>query len=117
MDKQIKRIIKDNPTLDGAETITVTVTREDRTRHHYYITKKKTNDDYKTVTIPISVLAKENGKGKNKHYVVVVVDELGNYKAYNLNKPRKTQIEGYNAVIDDPDEMGYITNNKEPLPF
>lgn len=119
MDKQIERIVRDNPTLDGAEVITATVTREDRTRAHYYIFKKTEYLEHQYTRIPISVLTKENGKGRNRHYIVVAVTQNG-YEVYDLNKPRNMHIENNTAVIGDVDEMGFnIPEDKinEPMPF
>lgn len=119
MDKVIERIVRDNPTLDGGEIITATVTREDRTRAHYYIFKKNEDLEHQYVRIPISVLTKENGKGKNKHYIVVAVTPSG-YEVYDLNKPRNMHIEGNTVVIGNVDSIGFnISEDKinEPLPF
>lgn len=120
MDIQIERIVRDNPTLDGAEAITATVTREDRTRAHYYIFKKPEEDlKHLYVRIPISVLTRENGKGKNRHYIVVAVTPDG-YEVYDLNKPRSMHIEGNTVVIGDVDKIGCnIPEDKinEPMPF
>ena len=41
MDNAIERIVRNNPKLDGADVITTTITREDRTKRHYYIFKKR----------------------------------------------------------------------------
>lgn len=121
MDKVIERIVRDNPTLDGAEVITTTVTREDRTKAHYYIFKKTENVEHNYVRIPMGVLTKENGVGKNKHYIVVAVTPSG-YEVYDLNKPKNMHIEGNTALIGDVDEIGFnipedIDENNEPLPF
>lgn len=119
MDKAIERIVRDNPTLDDAEIITATVTREDRTRAHYYIFKKTEDLEHQYVRIPINVLTKENGKGKNKHYIVVAVTPSG-YEVYDLNKPRNMHIEGNTVVIGNVDSIGFnISEDKinEPLPF
>jgi len=120
MDNIIERIVRDNPLLDGAEVITTTITREDRTKAHYYIFKKP-EEDLKDlcVRIPISVLTRENGKGKNRHYIVVAVTPNG-YEVYDLNKPRSMHIEGNTAVIGDVDKIGCnIPEDKinEPMPF
>lgn len=119
MDKTIERIVRDNPTLDDAEVITTTITREDRTKAHYYIFKKKEDLDELYVRIPTYVLTKENGKGKNKHYIVVAVTEKG-FEVYDLNKPRSMKVEGTTVVVGDIDEIGCnIPKEKinEPLPF
>ena len=121
MDKLIERIVRDNPSLDGAEVITTTVTREDRTKAHYYIFRKTEDVEHNYVRIPMGVLAKENGVGRNKHYIIVAVTQRG-YEVYDLNKPRSMHIEGNTAVIGDVDEIGFniredIDENNEPLPF
>ncbi len=120
MDKIIERIVRDNPTLDGAEAIRVSVTREDRTKAHYYIFKKQEEDlEHLYVRIPIGILTRENGKGKHKHYIIVAVTAKG-YEVYDLNTPRSMHIEGNTAVIGDVDEIGFnIPEDKinEPLPF
>lgn len=87
MDKTIERIVRDNPTLDGAEVITTTVTREDRTRKHYYIFKVHgdTIDSRTNIPLPFSIISKENGKGRNRHYVVVAV-MIDGYVVIDLNK-------------------------------
>lgn len=87
MDKTIERIVRDNPTLDGAEVITTTVTREDRTRKHYYIFKVNGEaiDSRTNIQLPFSIITKENGKGRNRHYVVVAVMVDG-YVVIDLNK-------------------------------
>ncbi len=119
MDKVIERIVRDNPTLDGAEVIRVSVTREDRTKAHYYIFKQVEDLGFDRTRIPIGVLTMENGKGRNKHYIVVAVTKDG-YKVYDLNKPRNTQIEGNTAIISGAETIGYNIpedENNEPLPF
>lgn len=120
MDTIIGRIVRDNPLLDGAEVITTTITRADRTKAHYYIFKKPEEDlKHLCVRIPISVLTRENGKGKNRHYIVVAVTPDG-YEVYDLNKPRSMHIEGNTAVIGDVDKIGCnIPEDKinEPMPF
>ena len=119
MDKIIKRIVRDNPMLDGAEVITATVTREDRTRAHYYIFKKKEELEHLRVRIPIDVLTRENGKGRNRHYIIVAVTKNG-YEVYDLNKPKSMHIEGNTVVVGDVSEIGCnIPADKmdEPLPF
>lgn len=119
MDKVIERIVRNNPTLDDAEIITTTITREDKTRAHYYIFKKKEFLNELFVRIPTHVLTKENGKGKNKHYIIVAVTEEG-FETYDLNIPRNMHIEGDTVVIGNPDSHGFnITEDKinEPLPF
>lgn len=119
MDKQIERIVRNNPLLDGAEVITATITREDRTKRHYYIFKKTEDLNHLYVKIPINVLTKENGKGRNKHYIVVAVTEKG-YEVYDLNKPKSMHVDGINTVVGNPDEIGYNiaeNENNEPLPF
>lgn len=120
MDEIIERIVRDNPTLDSAEAITVSVTREDRTKAHYYIFKKQEEDlKHLYVRIPIGILTRENGKGKHKHYIIVAVTQKG-YEVYDLNKPRSMNIEGNTALIGDADVIGFnIPKDKinEPLPF
>jgi len=119
MNKTIERIVRDNQTLDGAEVITASITNGDKTKEHYYIFKKKDDDERSCARIPISVLTRENGKGRNNHYIVVAVTDKG-YEVYNLNKPRSMRVEGVTAVIGDVDEIGFnIPEDKinEPLPF
>lgn len=120
MDKIIDRIVRDNPQLDGVEAITATVTREDRTRAHYYIFKKQEEDlGHQYAKIPLSVMTKENGKGRNRHYVVVAVTPTG-YEVYDLNKPRSIHIEGTMVAIGNPNQWGFNIPEEarnEPLPF
>lgn len=119
MDKFIERIMQNNPTLDDAEVITMSITREDRTKRHYYIFKKDEDLKRQCVRIPINVLTKENGKGRYKHYIVVAVTQTG-YEVYDLNRPRSMHIEDNTAVISDVDSIGFNfdeNENNEPLPF
>ena len=85
MDKIIERLIVSN--LDGAETITTTVTREDGTKAHYYIFKQENvnNSSTKHVEIPIWVYTKVNGKGKDSHFITVAISNYG-YVIHDLNK-------------------------------
>jgi hypothetical protein len=120
MEKVIERIVRDNPQLDGAEVITATITSGDKTRKHYYIFKKNNDEiEHLYARIPINVLTKENGKSRNRHYIVVAVTPSG-YEVYDLNKPRSIKVEGTTAVIGDVDEIGCNIPEdkmKEPLPF
>lgn len=117
MDKQVERIVVNNPTLDGAEVITMSITREDRTKAHYYIFKKTEDLEHLYARIPISVLTKENGKGRNRHYIVVAVTESG-YEVYDLNKPRSMHVEGQTAVVGDVDIIGsHMSDDNSNLPF
>lgn len=84
MDKIIERLLISN--LDGAESITTTVTRENGTRAHYYIFKqdeKNTNHPY--VEIPLWIYTKVNGKGKDSHFITVAMSDEG-YVVHDLNK-------------------------------
>ena len=147
MDNAIERIVRNNPKLDGADVITTTITREDRTKRHYYIFKKREEDlEHRYAHIPLNVFSRENGKGnhgrhgmdsrcfckichrkivqrhgkgKHKHYIVVAVYDKG-FEVYDLNKPRNIYIDGTDAVIGDPDTIGFNIDENEmnkPLPF
>ena len=64
MDNVIEKIVRNNPKLDGADVITTTITREDRTKRHYYIFKKREEDlEHRYAHIPLNVFSRENGKG------------------------------------------------------
>ena len=120
MDNAIERIVRNNPKLDGADVITTTITREDRTKRHYYIFKKREEDlEHRYAHIPLNVFSRENGKGKHKHYIIVAVYEKG-FEVYDLNKPRNIYIDGTDAVIGEPDTIGFNIDENEmnkPLPF
>lgn len=119
MDKLIERIVQNNPTLDDAEVITMSITREDRTKRHYYIYKKNEDLEHLYARIPLSVLTKENGKGRYKHYIVVAVKPTG-FEVYDLNKPRNIQVENNTVLVGNVDSIGFNFNeneNNEPLPF
>lgn len=89
MDKQIERIVQNNPTLDGAEVITMTITRDDRSKRHYYIFKMEgdTINSRKYIPLPFDILSKRNGNGRHSHYIVVTLLDDG-YIVFDLNKER-----------------------------
>ncbi len=127
MDKAIERIVRDNPTLDGAEAIRVSVTREDRTKAHYYIFKMHgdtiTSRTY--IPIPFGVISRENGKGRNRHYIVVAILSDG-YVVIDLNKNHKMQIlelgKYFGISYDEAEEIVHYekpnsSDNNSDMPF
>lgn len=106
MNKLIKTIVGNNPTLDGAECITTTVTREDGSKTHYYIFKGSEKDtDY--VEIPLWVYTKINGKGRNSHFITVQVNEHG-YVVHDLNKEHTVKpisMKTLGLPIDEAEEV------------
>ena len=118
MDKTIERIVRDNPLLDGAEVITTTITREDRTKAHYYIFKMigDTIDSRTFIPIPFDVVTKINGKGRNSHYIAIAVLNDG-YVVINLNKTHKMNLMGLGKIFgisyDEADEVVRFPKKKD----
>lgn len=117
MDIQIERIVKNNPALDGAEAITMSITRRDRTRAHYYIFKEEGYlEKDETVKVPLSLMMKENGKGRNRHYILVVA-KFNGYMMFDLNRDRRLQLNGKYVTLYDPDTIKLYRNIEAELPF
>lgn len=95
MDNTIERIVMNNPLLDGAEVITTTITRSDKTKRHYYIFRMlgETIDSRTYIPIPLEVVSKTNGKGRYSSYIVVAVLNDG-CVVIDLNKEHKMQSFG-----------------------
>lgn len=110
MDNTIERIVMNNPLLDGAEVITTTVTRGDKTKRHYYIFRMlgETIDSRTYIPIPLEVISRENGKGRHRHYIVVAVLNDG-CVVIDLNKNHEMQSFGlcrpFGFSYDEADEI------------
>jgi len=115
MDKIIERLLISN--LDGAESITTTVTRENGTRAHYYIFKqdeKNTNQPY--VEIPLWIYTKVNGKGKDSHFITVAMSDEG-YVVHDLNKEHTVKPISMKTIGLPIDEAEEMDNWPEPIPL
>lgn len=116
MEKQIERIVKNNPMLDGAEVITTTITREDGTKRHYYIFRMLGEEiNSRTyIPIPIDVITKVNGKGRYRHYITVAVLNDG-YVVHDLNKDHPMTMFGldrpFGLSYDEAEEIVKFQNN------
>ena len=100
MDIAIERIVRNNPTLGGADTITTTITRNDRTKRHYYIFRLHgdTIDSRTYIPIPFDLLTKTNGKGRYNHYIIVAVMHDG-YVTIDLNKEHQIKMLDYGRYV------------------
>ncbi len=100
MDNTIQRIVQNNPTLDDAEVITMSITREDRTKRHYYIFKLHgdTIASRTYIPIPFDLLTKTNGKGRYNHYIVVAVMHDG-YVTIDLNKEHNVKMLDFGRYV------------------
>lgn len=128
MDNTIERIVRNNPTLGGADVITMSITRYDRTKRHYYIFKLHgdTIDSRTYIPIPFDILTKINGKGRYSHYIVVAVMHDG-YVTIDLNKERNLKMLDYGRYVGiDYDEAEEVVKferhssddgNNDSLPF
>lgn len=124
MDNIIERIVRNNPTLDGAEVITATVTREDRTKAHYYIFKLHgdTIESRTYIPLPFDVITRENGKGRHRHYIAIAILSNG-YVVIDLNKEHKMQMlelgKYFGISYDEAEEIVHnvLPSNNDEMPF
>lgn len=116
MDKAIERIVHNNPTLGGADAITTTITRNDRTKRHYYIFRLHgdTIDSRTYIPIPFNLLTKTNGKGRYNHYIVVAVMHDG-YVTIDLNKEHNVKMLDFGRYVGfDYDEAEEVVKFERP---
>jgi hypothetical protein len=127
MDKTIERIVHNNPTLGGADVITTTITRNDRTKRHYYIFRLHgdTIDSRTYIPIPFNLLTKTNGKGRFNHYIIIAVMHDG-YVTIDLNKDHQIKMLDFGRYVGfDYDEAEEVVkferpssdDNNDSLPF
>ena len=127
MDKTIERIVHNNPTLGGADVITTTITRNDRTKRHYYIFRVHgdTIDSRTYLPIPFNLLTKTNGKGRFNHYIIIAVMHDG-YVTIDLNKDHQIKMLDFGRYVGfDYDEAEEVVkfegpssdDNNDSLPF
>lgn len=127
MDKAIERIVHNNPTLGGADVITTTITRNDRTKRHYYIFRLHgdTIDSRTYIPIPFNLLTKTNGKGRFNHYIIIAVMHDG-YVTIDLNKDHQIKMLDFGRYVGfDYDEAEEVVkferpssdDNNDSLPF
>jgi hypothetical protein len=127
MDKTIERIVHNNPTLGGADVITTTITRNDRTKRHYYIFRLHGDTiDLRTyIPIPFNLLTKTNGKGRFNHYIIIAVMHDG-YVTIDLNKDHQIKMLDFGRYVGfDYDEAEEVVkferpssdDNNDSLPF
>lgn len=127
MDTVIERIVHNNPTLGGADVITTTITRTDRTKRHYYIFRLHgdTIDSRTYIPIPFDILTKINGKGRYSHYIVVAVMHDG-YVTIDLNKEHNVKMLDFGRYVgfdyDEAEEVvkferPSLDDNNDSLPF
>jgi hypothetical protein len=127
MDIAIERIVHNNPTLGGADVITTTITRNDRTKRHYYIFRLHgdTIDSRTYIPIPFNLLTKTNGKGRFNHYIIIAVMHDG-YVTIDLNKDHQIKMLDFGRYVGfDYDEAEEVVkferpssdDNNDSLPF
>lgn len=119
-DYVIKRIVEDNPLLDGAEAITVSVTRGDRTKRHYYIFNMigEEIDSRSYIPVPMDIVTRTNGNGKYNHYIIVAVLNDG-YVVFDMNKNHEMKSFGLRIPLFGLkyEEAEEIVKFKEPKDF
>lgn len=125
MDRNVEMVVQNNPALNGAEAITMTVTRKDRSKKHYYIFKifGDTIDSRTYIPLPLDIVMKVNGKGRNNHYITVAVMNDG-YVVHDLNKEHKAQMLNFGSCIafsyDEAEEIVKFekkNNLDDSMPF
>lgn len=119
----VKSLCRERHTLGNAEATTMTITHMGKRQHFYvnYVMPWDLTGEY--FKVPISIIDKINGNGKNPHYVYVLIDMVdGNYYAWDLNKPMNMEFlyreRSFGLYYNNADFKGVVSEeNNEPLPF